>query len=267
MERIKQALEKARQERQTLAVNEDGSMSRRSEPAGLEQGQPCTATVSLDEAKLRKNRIIATMPPGPFTESFNLLRTRVLQTFGEQHWNTLGITSPGGSAGTTLTAINLAISITREINYHVLLVDANLQQPWMLDHFGLPHRKGLSDYLLDDVPLSELLIRPGLVDRLEVLPGGKPVGNSSEMLSSPRMARLVEEMKSRYSDRIIIFDLPALMTSSDALAFAPRVDAVLLVVEEGVTQQEELRQVVDLLGSTHIIGTVLNKADRDSGSR
>jgi protein-tyrosine kinase len=264
MERIKQALEKARQERQTRAVKEGGSIPLRSESAGAEQGQPCTPTVSLDEAILRKNRIISAMQPGPFTESFNLLRTRVLQSFAEQHWNTLGITSPGGSAGTTLTAINLAISIAREVDYNVLLVDANLQQPWMLDHFGLPHRRGLSDYLVDDVPISELLIRPGIVDRLELLPGGKPLGNSSEMLSSPKMARLVEEMKSRYADRVIIFDLPELMTSSDALAFAPRVDAVLLVVEEGVTQQDELRQAVELLGTTHIVGTVLNKADPDN---
>ena len=264
MERIKQALEKARQERQTRAANETGSGPARMDTAGPQQEQAQTATVSLDESLLRKNRIIAAMPPGPFTESFNLLRTRILQAFREQGWNTLGITSPGDSAGTTLTAINLAISIAREVDHTVLLVDANLQQPWLLDHFGLPHRRGLSDYLTDDVPISELLIKPGIVDRLEVLPGGKPLGNSSEMLSSPKMARLVEEMKSRYADRIVIFDLPALMTSSDALAFAPRVDAVLLVVEEGITKQDELQQTIDLLGTTNIVGTVLNKADRDN---
>ncbi|MGB5474191.1 MAG: exopolysaccharide biosynthesis protein, partial [Gammaproteobacteria bacterium] len=155
----------------------------------------------------------------------------------------------------------LAISIAREVDHTVLLVDANLQQPDLLEHFGLPQRKGLSDYLTEDVPITELLFKPGILNRLVVLPGGRPLANSSEMLSSPRMGQLVAEMKSRYPGRIVIFDLPPLLTSSDTLAFAPHVDAALLVVEEGVTQKDELQQAVDLLSVTNIVGTVLNKAD------
>jgi protein-tyrosine kinase len=260
MERIKQALEKARQERETRQGGTAPLPGTRHTDA--EPGQEMTTLVSLDEATLRENRIIAAMPPGTFTESYNLLRTRILQTFREHNWSTLAVTSPGGGSGTSLTAINLAISIAREVEYSVLLVDANLQQPWMLDHLGLPHRKGLSDYLADDAPIAELLFKPGLVDRLVVLPGGRPMKNSSEMLSSPKMAHLVDEMKSRYPGRILIFDLPPLLTYSDTLAFLPRVDAALLVVEDGVTRKEELEQSVEMLGSTHIVGTVLNKADR-----
>jgi protein-tyrosine kinase len=259
MERIKQALEKARQERQ-IRQGDDAILSAPA-PQRDGTGQGVTVPVSLDESVLREKRIIAGMPPGPFTEAFNLLRTRILQTFKEHKWNTLAVTSPGPSAGKTLTAINLAISIAREVDYTVLLVDANLQQPWMLDHFGLPHRKGLSDYLTEDTPIAELLFKPGIVDRLVVLPGGRPLGNSSEMLNSPKMGRLVEDMKSRYHSRIIIFDLPPVLTSSDTLAFAPNVDAALLVVEEGVTREDELQQTIDLLSVTNIVGTVLNKAD------
>jgi len=259
MERIKQALEKARQERQIRQG--DGTILSAPAPQRDGTGQGVTKPVSLDESVLREKRVIAGMPPGPFTEAFNLLRTRILQTFKEHKWNTLAVTSPGPSAGKTLTAINLAISIAREVDYTVLLVDANLQQPWMLDHFGLPHRKGLSDYLTEDTPIAELLFKPGIVDHLVVLPGGRPLGNSSEMLNSPKMGRLVEEMKSRYHSRIIIFDLPPVLTSSDTLAFAPHVDAALLVVEEGVTRKDELQQAIDLLSITNIIGTVLNKAE------
>jgi capsular exopolysaccharide synthesis family protein len=201
------------------------------------------------------------MPPGTFAESYNLLRTRILQTFREQNWTTLAITSPTGGSGTSLTAINLAISIAREVEYTVLLVDANLQQPWMLDHLGLPHRKGLSDYLMEDAPIAELLFKPGIVDHLVVLPGGRPMKKSSEMLSSPKMGRLVDEMKLRYADRIILFDLPPLLTYSDTLAFLPRVDAALLVIEDGVTRKEEVEQSMDMLAGTNIVGTVLNKAD------
>jgi protein-tyrosine kinase len=264
MERIKQALEKARQERQIRQGDAIILSTPRTQGAGAVQDQGVTVPVSLDEAVLRSKRVIAAMPPGPFTEAFNLLRTRILQTFKEHKWNTLAVTSPGPSAGKTLTAINLAISIAREVDYTVLLVDANLQQPDMLAHFGLPRHKGLSDYLTEDAPIEDLLFKPGIVDRLVVLPGGQPLANSSEMLSSPKMGRLVGEMKSRYHSRIIIFDLPPVLTSSDTLAFAPHVDAALLVVEEGATQKEELKQAVSLLSVTNIVGTVLNKAEAKS---
>ena len=81
------------------------------------------------------------------------------------------------------------------------------------------------------------------------------------MLSSPKMEELVKEMKSRYHSRIIIFDLPPVLSSADALAFSPYVDAALLVVEEGITQKEDLERAVDLLSTTNIVGTVLNKAE------
>jgi capsular exopolysaccharide synthesis family protein len=260
MERIKQALEKARQERENRQGDTTPAQATPL-PAARPAGPELTQTVSLDEAVLRKHRIITGLPPGSFSDAYNLLRTRILQAFKEHNWNTLAVTSPGYSAGNTLTAINLAISIAREVDYTVLLVDANLRQPWMLEKLGIPHRKGLSDYLTGDTPISELLFRAAGIERLVIMPGGRPLSNSAEMLNSPKMIRLAEEMKSRYDSRIIIYDLPPVLTSSDTLAFAPYVDAALLVVEDGKTQKQELEQAVELLGVTNIIGTVLNKAE------
>ena len=88
------------------------------------------------------------------------------------------------------------------------------------------------------------------------------MSNSAEMLSSPRMGALVEELKNRYPKRIIIFDLPPLLGAADALAFAPCIDAALLVVEDGVTSESDLKAAVDMLSVTNIIGTVLNKSTR-----
>jgi protein-tyrosine kinase len=259
MEHIKEALEKARQERQ---IRQPVTSLRTSQQDPGSLGESQTQTITLDDAVLRENRIVTGLEPGPFTEANNLLRTQVLQRFKENNWNVLAVTSPGESEGKTLTAINLAISIAREVDYTVLLVDANLRHPWMLEHLGLAHRKGLSDYLADDTPISELLIKPGRVEHLVVLPGGRPLVNSSEALNSPKMAQLVKDMKSRYHSRIIIFDLPPVLTSADALAFSPYVDAALLVIEEGVTQKHEVEHAIELLSSTNIIGTVLNKAER-----
>jgi len=264
MERIKQALEKARQERQsrqgtTSTPPPPGIPAARVDIENIDAVE--TRTITLDEDVLKQNRIIAGMAPGSFTESYNLLRTQILQRFRENNWNVLAITSPGTGAGKTLTAINLAISIAREVDYTVLLVDANLRNPWMLEHFGVPPQKGLSDYLAGDVSISDLLIQSGRLEHLVILPGGSPLENSAEMLNSPRMTELVNDMKSRYHSRIIIFDLPPVLTSAEALAFSPYVDAALLVVEEGVTPKADVEAAVDMLSATNIVGTVLNKGD------
>ena len=260
MERIKQALEKARQERQTRQGAAPATASTASRGNGqIDDTQ--TRSITLDESVLRHNKIISGMEPGPFTESYNLLRTQILQRFKENNWNVLAVTSPGKGEGKTLTAINLAISIAREVDYTVLLVDANLRHPWMLEHLGLPPQQGLSDYLVDDVPIAELLLQSGRLEHLVMLPGGRPLANSAEMLNSPKMAQLVRDLKSRYKSRVIIFDLPPVLTSADALAFSPYVDAALLVIEEGGTLKADVERTVDLLSTTNIVGTVLNKGE------
>jgi protein-tyrosine kinase len=265
MERIKKALEKARQERQIRqggdpAPGPDTARTRTEGTVGAEE----TLTMSVNETVLRENRIISALETSAFTDAYNLLRTQVLQRFKENNWNVLGVTSPGTGEGKTLTAINLAISIAREVDYTVLLVDANLRHPWMLEHFGLEHRQGLSDYLTDDTPIADLLVKSGRIEHLVVLPGGRPLTNSAEMLNSPKMVDLVANMKSRYHSRVIIFDLPPVLSTADALAFSPYVDAVLLVVEEGITQKHDVEHAVELLDNTNIVGTVLNKAETPS---
>jgi capsular exopolysaccharide synthesis family protein len=197
---------------------------------------------------------------GPYLESYKILRTQVLQRMRENHWNILAVTSPGDAEGKTLTAVNLAISLAKEIGHTVLLVDGDLRHPNVHTYFGVNSPRGLSDYLTDDVPLPELLFNPAGFDGFVVLPGGRALANSSEMLSSPKMVRLVEEMKTRYAARIIVFDLPPLLTAADVLAFAPYVDAVLLVVEENKTQADDLIYAQELLPKTNFIGTVLNKS-------
>ena len=260
MERIKQALEKARQERQHRQGIGPVPVQTQTPETGHDT-KIIAEPIQLEASVLRDNRIVTGLEPGPFTESYNLLRTQVLQRARENNWSTFAVTSPGPGEGKTLTAINLAISIAKEVDYTVLLVDANLRQPWMLEYFGISHRKGLSDYLTGDASIAELLLQPKQVPHLVILPGGQPLTNSAEMLNSPKMSRLVEEMKSRYRSRVIIFDLPPVLTSADALAFSPYVDAALLVVEEGITQKQDVEHALDLLQSVNIIGTVLNKAE------
>jgi capsular exopolysaccharide synthesis family protein len=216
--------------------------------------------VHVAKSILQERRIISGFEQNEFTGAYKMLRTQVFQRLRENGWNSLAVTSPGLNEGKTLTAINLAISLAMEVNYTVLLVDADLRHPSVHSYFGIEAECGLSDYLTADKPLSELLIHPEEIPGLVILPGGKPLANSAEMLNSPKMARLVEELKTRYPSRIILFDLPPLLGAADTLAFSPYVDAALLVIEDGKTQAEDVKRAIGLLQGTNLIGTVLNKS-------
>lgn len=208
---------------------------------------------------LLANRIVTNDSPSEWLDAYKVLRTQVIHRMEKNGWKTLAVTSPGANEGKSLTAANLAVCMAMEYNRTVLLVDANLQRPSLDRLFDLPDDRGLRDYLLDQVPLPELLINPGISD-LVILPAGKPVPHSSELLRSPYMTRLVEEFKHRYPERMVIFDLPEVMSKADTLAFAPYVDAVMLVAEAGKTSRSALEKAMDHLSETPILGTVLNKS-------
>ncbi|MDD5581106.1 MAG: CpsD/CapB family tyrosine-protein kinase [Methylobacter sp.] len=219
-----------------------------------------TRIYSPDLELLRKNRIVSALTHNNWLESFKMLRTRTLQIMDERGWNTLAITSPNDDSGNSLTAVNLAISMAMELDRTVLLVDANFKNPSVHTLLGINSTLGLGDYLLHNTPLSEMLINPD-IPRLVILPAGKPMLNSTEMLRSPKMINFVNEVKSRYPSRIIIFDIPPLLTQVDALSFSPYVDCVLLVIEEGRTKKEDLQHAATLLKDVKLIGTVYNKSN------
>jgi non-specific protein-tyrosine kinase len=119
--------------------------------------------------------------------------------------------------------------------------------------------EGLSNYLLDQGELQDLMINPG-IERLVLLPAGRALPNSSEMLGSHKMEMLVNDIKCRYpEDRILIFDSSSLLTSADPLVLTRFVDGILLIVEEEKTTTEDLKKVSELLKGKPIIGTVMNK--------
>lgn len=262
MERIREALNRARQERTNKGFTGFVSsiMSRAPKPRQEKQfTYSSTQTVKVSPAMLRENRIVSGMEASPMADAYKILCTQVMHKLKENGWNAIAITSPGNGEGKTLTAINLAISLAKEMDQTVLLVDADLRQPSVHTYFGLQPLQGLSDYLTASVPLDQMLIHPG-INGLVILPGGKPLQNSSEMLGSAKMAELVQELKSRYPSRIVVFDLPPILTAADALAFSPYVDATMLVVEEGRTPREDVVRATEMLASTKLLGTVLNKS-------
>ena len=219
-----------------------------------------TRTVQVSTEVLHRNRIISGLDDPAVSGAYKLLRTQVLQRMRSNGWNTLAVTSAASGEGKTLTAVNLAISLAKEVNHTVLLVDLDLRRPSVARYFEYKPTYGLRDHLLDDVGLNEILFTPQ-VDRLSILPGGKPLNDSSELLTAPKMVRLAQELKSRYDGRIVIFDMPPLLLADDVLAFAPCVDAALFVVQEGKTQKADLQNAMATLRHIPLVGTVLNRAE------
>lgn len=258
MEKIQQALERARKQREGQDKNVSARQNHAEEVQSIEYSQTRSVEGLLE--KQRNNRILSAMEHGEYADAFKILSTQVIQRMEEHHWSALAVTSAGDDEGKTTTAINLGISIAKEIEYTVLLVDANLRNPELHTYFGIQSEKGLSDYLNDDIELSDLMIRPGNLEHFVILPGGAPIINSSEMLASPKMCSLVEELKERYPKRIVIFDMPPVLNVADTVSFAPCVDCALLVVEDDVTRQADLERAIELMSVTNILGTVLNKS-------
>lgn len=233
----------------------------RSDPVAYTQ----TRVVPIDAQKLRAKCVITGEDADPYADVYRMLRTRFLQRMRQNGWHSVAVTSPGSAAGKSLTAVNLAISLAMEETSTVLLVDFDLRRPAVHRYFDHEPELGISDLLLRNTPLTDILFSPS-IERLVVAPGRESLSNSTELMSAPRTIELVEELKTRYPERIVIFDLPPLLTVSDALAFSPQVDAVLLVVEDGVTHEEELAAAMELLEGRNVIGTVLNKTQEVHGA-
>jgi protein-tyrosine kinase len=220
-----------------------------------------TPPVGIDPEVLRNNRIIMAHYNDPRADIFRVLRTNILKQLRENNWNSFAITSATAGAGKTFVSINLAIAIAMEGNQSVLLVDADLRRPCIGRYLGLECKYGIVDYLAGTVPLYDILINSG-IEHLVLLPAKYSSINYSELISSPKMANAIKEIKSRYESRIVIFDIPPLFVADDALLFMPHVDAVLLVVEDGKNTPDELQHSMVILEQTNLLGLVLNKSLR-----
>ncbi len=214
--------------------------------------------VSIEPSLLRANGVMPADASGPAAHAFKMLRTQVLQRMRQRNWNSLAVMSPAPDDGKTFTAINLAIAIAADTNYTALLVDFDLRRPSVHERFGIQPEVGVEQCLRGEATVSDALINPQGYPKLELLPARETVSNSSDLLSSERARHVVREVKQRYSNRIVLFDLPPVLGADDALAFAPQVDAALVVVCEEHTRREDLLRCFEILRDIPIIGTVLN---------
>lgn len=261
MDRIARALELAHASRPAAnaAVAAAPEQPRAASTSPSEEAPPTLArTVQADRTSYEGQRILSPGAGGPQGVPYKLLRTQVLQRLDQFGASTLAILSASPSEGKTLTAINLSIAIAAELGRSVLLVDFDLRNPSVHKRLGFEPQVGVESCLQSGRPAHEVIVRIAGYPRLSVMPARDTVEHSSELLASQRAASLVTELRTRYADRIVIFDLPPVLASDDALAFSRSVQAGLFVIAERRTRQDEVANSLTLLRELPIVGTVLN---------
>ena len=274
MDRIRKALDLARLERAEPAditradrgpapVSEIAAETR---PGGAVQSLPKsivyhrTRVFTPSAAVLEANRVVSPGSADPAAAAFRMLRTQVLQRMDANGWRSLAVFSPGANDGKTTTAINLAISLANDRRHTVILVDFDFRRATLAARWGLSPEFGGDDALTGTAPVEDCLYHPEGFERLILLPARSTFANSSEVIAGPRSRELVQELRSRYPERIVVFDLPPVLNADDALAFAPLVECGLVVAAEGRTRRNDLLRTIELLHKIPLVGTVLNRA-------
>jgi non-specific protein-tyrosine kinase len=214
--------------------------------------------VALDREVLHANRCIAFDSDTATIDSYKVLRTQILQRMELSGGNTIMVTSALPGEGKTTTAINLALIVAKEFEKTVLLVDCDLQHQNVHSYMGYSSDKGLVDYLMDDCSIKELICWPG-IEKITLISGGRTVKDSSELLGSPRMKELVDDLKTRYQDRVVIFDMPSSSVGADTMVFAPLVDNIVMVVQEGKSSVRDINKTISQLPEDKLLGLMLNR--------
>lgn len=266
MERIKRALELAYEQRERLQQAAVISPARvPAQPVAETAAVDFTETVLLNtpivelDPLVRDNQRI--LPPGaggPYGGAFKMLRTQVLRRMDQLGANTLGVMSGASGDGKTLTAINLAIAIAADPGRTAMLVDLDLRNPGIHRRFRYEPEVGVEECLEQRRSVRDAMFKVAGYDGLTVLAAKHRSQNSSELLASPRAAEVVAEMRARYANRILIFDMPPVLQADDALAFMRNLQAGLLVIGEGRTRRNDVSRTLELLRDLPFVGTVLN---------
>lgn len=215
---------------------------------------------AVDETRLKTVRVISHDVSDVRSKSFDMLRTQVLQSMDAKRWQMLAVTSPTAGCGKTLSAINLALSIARQPERSVLLVDVDLQKPQIASRLGAKCEVGLVSALEGRVALSHAVFEARVGDhRMLVLPAELATLGSSEWMGSSAMHALLQDIRKTFPSRIVILDLPPMLLGDDVIAILPHVDCVLLIAAMGISTVPELEECKRHLRSTNVVRVVANK--------
>jgi non-specific protein-tyrosine kinase len=211
----------------------------------------------MNLATAEANHCVCALPDRPESDYYRVLRTQIQHISAQRDLRSIMVTSTNPGEGKTVTSINLAFAFAKAYHQTVLLVDCDFRQQSIQNYLGLNSNLGLVEILLEGRPLGDALIWPG-VDKLSLISGSRTIVDSSDLMASPMMTAQVKEMRNRYADRFLFFDTPPILGCADAVAFAPAVDGVLLVVGSEGSAKKEIQQAMELIPADKFIGVVLN---------
>jgi protein-tyrosine kinase len=266
MEYIRQAIERAKEHPNSQSgIGLEAPRARANQSvAAVRHSWEQTQEVELDSAYLQSQRILAYDGQDFRSRSFDMLRTEVLRSMDLEDWKIVAVTSPTPSCGKTLTAINLALSIARQPEREVFLADLDLRKPRVADSLGLECGEGALGILNGRIALSSAIIRARIgASNLDILPSSQ-TPNSSDLVSSNEMKMLLKDIAGGERSRIVILDLPPLLTGHDAISILPEVDCVLVVAAVGTSKISEIEECNKYLQGTPLLRFVLNKASVSS---
>jgi protein-tyrosine kinase len=238
-----------------------------SPPPGMPAAPVLRDIAQIDLGGLIKRGFITPQgPPTQLSQQFRVIKRPLLaNAFGRgnapvHNGNRVMVTSSFPGEGKTFCAINLAISIAAERDYQVLLVDADVARPSVMRELGLDDGPGLMDWLIDGRPDIGELVQPTNIDKLAILPAGRRNEHATEFIASQAMARLVDELSTRFADRILVFDSPPLLVTTEAQVLASHMGQIVMVVEASSTPRDSVKAAIDSIEGCEVVGLLLNKA-------
>jgi len=211
----------------------------------------------ISEQQFSDSLIMLSSPDSADAETFKVLRGQILFPKDRKVPRSMLVTSTFPTEGKSYVAANLAATLALSIDEYVLLIDTDLRRPRLHRMFGYSKVQGLHEYLVGGCKLEELVLKSG-IDKLSILPAGKPPRNPTELLSSSMMVKFLDEVKERYQDRFVIIDSPPSNVATEGKFLAQYVDGIIFVVMANKTPRKDIEKAIDNLGRDKILGIVFN---------
>lgn len=273
MDKIRQAVDLARSATRIGSVVDEvhaqriGSVVDEVTAPRLQSAQnPGFMRVKLDPKHLEANRIVAHATTDARARAFDMLRTQVLQSMEAASWQFLAVTSPTAGCGKTVTAANLALSIARQPERNVLLVDLDMRKPKVAEYLGFKFDRGIMSALDGRASLLETVVEASYGPySLQVLPNEGCTVGTAEWMASQSMNNLLQAIRREFRSHVVIFDLPPMLVGDDVICFLPKVDSVLLIGGAGMSSVADITECNKHLQTTNVLRFVLNKVTESAG--
>ena len=273
MERIREAIRMAKAQRKggdpmpsiSMPMPAEFATDDRREMPGREMR--ARTVLKIDRNHLEANRIISPQVGNPQAAAFDMLRTKVLQEMDEQGWQVLVMTSPSVGCGKTMSSINLALSISRQPDRSVYLIDLDFRKPKVAFTLGVTPEHDISNVIKGEADLEDALFNIDLAGpQLTILANRQSIKHPSEAIGSRQIKSMFDMIRSESGKPIIIVDMPPVLITDDVLAFLPQADCCILAVAEGLSTVSEVDSSEKLLTGTNYLGCILTKSSERSAT-